>query len=65
MIAGYAWAAFLHRPAQAVSVAWNGYSLPWPQNLLRAPGILLDHLRLLVAPWPLCADRAAPEWWGV
>ena len=60
LLAGYAWAAFLHRPAQAVSVAWNGYSLPWPDNLLRAPGILLFYLRLLVVPWPLCADRAVP-----
>ena len=66
LVAAYAWAAFLHRPAQAISVAWNGYSLPWPDNLLRAPGIFLSYLRLLVVPWPLCADRAVPMWpWPV
>ena len=60
LVAAYVWAAFLHRPLQAVHVEWNGYSLPWPDNLLRAPGIFLLYLRLLVAPWPLCADRAVP-----
>ncbi len=60
LLLAYGWAAFLERPAQALSVAWNGYSLPWPENLRRAPGIFLFYLRLLVAPWPLCADRAVP-----
>jgi hypothetical protein len=57
LIAAYAALGFLQRPLQAAGVSWNGYSLPWPQNVLCAPGILLDYVRLLLLPWPLCADR--------
>lgn len=49
--------AFSARPAQALNSTWNGLSLPWPENLWTAPWLFVRYLKLLVAPWPLCADR--------
>ena len=60
LAAAFSWAAFHARPLQAANVAWNGYSLRWPDNLARAPGVFALYLRLLAWPWPLCADRAVP-----
>jgi predicted negative regulator of RcsB-dependent stress response len=41
---------------QAMAAAWNGSSLRFPSNLLTAPWIFLQYLRLLVFPYPLAAD---------
>lgn len=49
--------AFSTRPAQALQSSWNGLSLQWPENLWTAPWLFLQYLKLLIAPWPLCADR--------
>lgn len=47
----------IHRDPQAAAGPWNGLSLRWPQNVWTAPRLFADYLRLLAAPWPLCADR--------
>lgn len=57
LVAAWIALAFRVRPAQALQATWNGLSLPWPENLWTAPTLLVRYLKLLVAPWPLCADR--------
>jgi tetratricopeptide (TPR) repeat protein len=56
---GVAWFAvvFTARPAQALRAEWNGLALQPPENFWTAPGLFAQYLKLLVAPWPLCADR--------
>ncbi len=49
--------AFAVRPAQALGAQWNGLALRPPENLWTAPSLFVRYLKLLVAPWPLCADR--------
>ncbi len=49
--------ALIHHAPQAAAGPWNGLSLRWPANLWSAPRLFADYLRLLAAPWPLCADR--------
>ncbi|HMP75567.1 MAG TPA: hypothetical protein PKE12_04645 [Kiritimatiellia bacterium] len=57
LVGGYLALAFAARPPQALGGEWNGLSLPWPENVWTAPWLLLRYLKLLVAPWPLSADR--------
>ena len=60
LVGGYLALAFAARPPQALGGEWNGLSLRWPENLWTAPWLLLRYLKLLVAPWPLSADRVLP-----
>lgn len=52
----YVLAAYATRPLQASASVWNGISLPWPANLWTAPWLLLRWLKILLVPYPLCAD---------
>ncbi|OGV47409.1 MAG: hypothetical protein A2X46_13890 [Lentisphaerae bacterium GWF2_57_35] len=55
-----------HGPVlQAVNSSWNGLSLQFPSNLLTAPWIFLQYLRLLIAPWALAADYVAAPITGI
>lgn len=58
----------IHHAPQATAGPWNGISLQWPANLWTAPRLFADYLRLLAAPWPLCADRVVtpiPHPWAL
>ena len=57
LVAAYMMNSFTDRPLQAAGAAWNGLSLRFPGNLLTAPILFHEYVRLLVWPWPLCVDR--------
>ena len=57
LVAAYMLNSFAGRPLQAAGGAWNGLSLHFPANLLTAPSLFHEYVRLLVWPHPLCVDR--------
>ena len=65
LVALYIGFAYTARPLQAAGGAWNGLALRAPQNLTTAPWIFVQWIKLLLVPWPLCADRIVapvPAW---
>ena len=57
LVAAFMMNSFTERPLQAAGGAWNGLSLHFPANLLTAPSLFHEYLRLLIWPHPLCVDR--------
>ncbi|HEY8240759.1 MAG TPA: tetratricopeptide repeat protein [Kiritimatiellia bacterium] len=57
LVAAFTMNSFTGRPLQAAGGAWNGLSLQFPSNLLTAPGLFHEYVRLLIWPIPLCVDR--------
>jgi tetratricopeptide (TPR) repeat protein len=57
LAAAYLGAAYAVRPLQAAAGVWNGLALRWPENLWTMPWLWVRYLGLLLAPWPLSADR--------
>ncbi|MFH0909871.1 MAG: tetratricopeptide repeat protein [bacterium] len=57
LVAAFMMNSFTERPLQAAGGVWNGLSLQFPSNLLTAPSLFNEYLRLLIWPHPLCVDR--------
>jgi len=57
LVAAYMMNSFMQRPLQAAGGVWNGLSLQFPANLLTAPSLFHEYVRLLIWPHPLCVDR--------
>lgn len=57
LVAAYMMNSFTGRPLQAAGGVWNGLSLVFPSNLLTAPSLFHEYVRLLIWPYPLCVDR--------
>lgn len=66
LVGVYVLAAYTARPLQSVGGAWNGLALRFPANFATLPWLFVEWCRLLVVPWPLCADRVVVpvQSWG-
>lgn len=66
LVGAYVAWGYAGRPLQAAGASWNGLSLRWPENLWTAPWIWWRYVALLLAPYPLSADRmvdVVPAFW--
>ncbi len=52
-----AWLFAARAPQALGSEVWNGLSLRGAETVWTAPWLFAHYAKLLVAPWPLCADR--------
>ena len=52
-----AWLFAVRAPQALGSEVWNGLSLRGAESVWTAPWLFAQYVKLLVAPWPLCADR--------